>query len=311
MPITKNNLIQYLKELLVLAIPLFIGNLGHTLIGAADVFVVARYNIDSLAAISIANSVIFTIFILGIGIITAISIILSHKRGENKTIKKYLPSTLVFSLILSILFTIFCYITKYTIPHLGIENTLTPFVQEYISIVAFSMFGIFFFEGIKQFLQSYEIVKIPNMILLLTVFLNLFLDIVFVFGFGIIPAMGSKGAAIATLITRTFMGLVLFIYIFKYINWKEIIDVSYMKNIIKIGLPIGIALVFEFLAFNIITILIAREEGILAAVHSILITIASATYMIPMSLATAISVKVAFYYGAKQPDEIKLYSIVT
>ena len=55
---------QYFIDLLILSIPLFIGNLGHTLIGATDVLVVAKYSIDALAAISIANSILFTIFIM-------------------------------------------------------------------------------------------------------------------------------------------------------------------------------------------------------------------------------------------------------
>ncbi len=304
-----SNTKQYFIDLFILALPLFLGNLGHTLIGATDVFVTARYNIDSLAAISIANSVIFTIFIFGIGIAAAISIILSNLRGAKKRIKKYLPSTLIFSLFLSIIFTVICYSTKYLIPYMNFEEKLVPYIEEYIAIVSFSMFGIFFFEGIKQFLQAYEIVTIPNAILIITVFVNLISDIVCVFGFGIIPEMGSRGAAIATLLSRTFMGLMIFLYVYKFLNKKYEIDFLYMKNVIKIGIPIGIALTLEFLAFNIITILIARESGILASVHSILITISSTTYMVPMAISTALSVKVSYYFGAKMPKEIKNYSI--
>lgn len=302
------HLKQYFIDLFILALPLFLGNLGHTLIGATDVFVVARYNINSLAAISIANSIIFTIFIFGIGIVTAVSIILSNLRGARQRIKKFLPSTLMFSLFLSIIFTLICYATKYFIPYMNFEEKLVPYIMEYITIVSFSMFGIFFFEGIKQFLQAYEIVAIPNAILIITVFVNLILDTVLVFGFGIIPEMSSRGAAIATLISRTFMGFCIFIYIYKFINTKYKIDFSYMRHVIKIGIPIGIALTLEFLAFNIITILIAQEAGILASVHSILITISSTTYMVPMAISTALSVKVSYYFGAKMPNEIKNYS---
>ena len=83
------SFIKYLKELLILAFPLFIGSLGHTLIGATDVLILGRYSIEALASVSIANSIIFTIFILGIGIVTAISIILSNKRGAKQKIKVY------------------------------------------------------------------------------------------------------------------------------------------------------------------------------------------------------------------------------
>ena len=76
---TENNSYkQYLKDLLIIAYPIFLGSLAHTLIGATDVLIIAKYNIKSLAAVSIANSVFFTIMILGLGILTAVSIILSN-----------------------------------------------------------------------------------------------------------------------------------------------------------------------------------------------------------------------------------------
>lgn len=296
---------QYFIDLLILSIPLFIGNLGHTLIGATDVLVVAKYSIDSLAAISIANSILFTIFILGIGVICAVSIILSNMRGSKQKVKKHLLSTLIFSVFMAVLFTLICYSSKFFIPHMNFESNLVPYIEEYITIVSFSMLGMFLFEGIKQFLQSYEIVNFPNSLLLFSVIFNLIFDVVFVFGFGFIPSMGSEGAAIATTLTRSIMGLVMFVYVFRFIDFKSKIDFSYMKQIVKIGIPIGLALLLEFMAFNIITILVGRESGLLAAVHSILVTISSATFMFPLSIATATSVKVAYFYGAKKCNEIR------
>ena len=267
------------------------------MIGATDILVVAGYNINSLAAISIANSILFTIFIFGLGVSTAISVILSNMRGAKQKIKKYLPSSILFSIFLSIIFSIICYTTE-----------LVPYIQQYIGIVSFSIIGIYLYEGIKQFLQAYEIVKFPNILLLIAVVLNLIFDIVFVFGFGFIPPMGVKGAAIATSLVRTIVGLVMLIYVIRFINIKTKPDYKYMMRIIKIGSPIGTALLLEFLAFNIITILVGRENGILSAVHNILITITSATYMVPMSISTALAVKVSYYYGAEKPLEIKRYS---
>ena len=303
-----NHYKKYFSELIVLAFPILIGNLGHTLIGATDILVVAKYNINSLAAISISNAILFTEFIFGLGILTAISIVISNMRGSRQVTKKYLLSGLIFSFILAFIFTLICYSTRYFVPYCGFEDNLVPKIMEYMAIVSFSIFGMYFYDGIKQFLQAYEIVKFPNMILLGAVLVNLILDVVFVFGFGVIPAMGSKGAAIATLTVRTLMGLIMFVYVFKMINFKSKIDLKYMKQLLKVGTPIGFALLLEFLAFNIITILVGREKGLLSATHNILITISSATFMIPLSISTALAVKVAYYYGAKKCMEIKNFS---
>ena len=308
MKLNINNLTEYFKELLILSIPILIGNLGHTLIGTVDVLVVSRYGINELAAISIANSILFTIFIFGIGVLASISIILSNKRGQNENTEKYLFPCLIFSFVAAIVFSLLCYSTMFIVDKVGFDPILVPLIKQYIPIASLSIFGMFIYQGLKEYLQSYEIVKFPNFVLLCAVFVNWVLDVSFVFGFGIIPPLGVRGAALATLVVRSLMGIVMLIYVAKSINTKVKIDKSYYLQMIKIGSPIGLALTFEFLAFNIITVLVGREAAVLSAVHSILITISSATFMVPLSIATAVSVKVAYCYGAKLFDSLKSFS---
>ena len=106
---------SYILGLITLALPILAGSIGHTIIGITDILVVARYNINSLAAISIANAILFTLFIFGLGVQDAICIILSNKRGANEEIKKYFNTVLLFSLILGLIFTTACYSTSYLI----------------------------------------------------------------------------------------------------------------------------------------------------------------------------------------------------
>ncbi len=300
---------KHCKELLTLSIPLIIGNLGQILIGATDVFVGAKYNINTLAAVSIANSIIFSIFIIGIGFLAGISIVLSNYRGSRKFTKKFFDASLFFSLVLA---SIFCCITLSTIPFIdkvGFEPTLVPLIKEYIFICSFSFFGIYLFQAIKEFLQAHEIVNFPNTVLVLAVLIHLVLDFILVFGWGPIPSLGTKGLAIATLMTRTLMGITLLIYCARLVKFKELIHYDYLKQLMKIGYPIGIALMLEFLAFNIITFSIGRTSGLLAATHNIIMTISSATFMVPLAVSNAIAIKVGYYNGAKNYREIKLYSI--
>ena len=300
---------NYFLSLLTLSAPIMIGSVGHTIIGATDVFVAARYDIDALAAISIANAFLFTIFIFGIGLQDSISIILSNMRGKHEGIKKHLKTTLLFSLILASLFSLICYSMIFIIDRFSFDKGLVPYIEQYMKIVSFSMFGVFIYQGIKQFLQSYEIVNFPNILILISAVLNLIFDIIFVFGFrDIIPSMGVKGAAFATLIVRTLMGFVMVLYVFRFINFKSKNDYSLMKQFVKVGTPIGMALLVEFLAFNIITILVGKESGLLAATHSILITISSVTFNVPLAISVAVAVKVAYNYGAKKYDEIRKYA---
>ena len=62
----KNNK-KYITDIITLSIPLIAGNIGQILIGATDVFIAAKHATDTLAAISIANSIIFCILVIGLG----------------------------------------------------------------------------------------------------------------------------------------------------------------------------------------------------------------------------------------------------
>ena len=155
--------------------------------------------------------------------------------------------------------------------------------------------------SLKEFLQAYEIVIFPNVIAILAIFLNLVLNFAFVFGFWFIPALGVKGLAIATLLVRTFMGLILLWYTLRLMNLNIKLSGSYLKQLIKVGYPIS--------AFNGITIIVGRMGGVFAAAQSIIITISSITFMVPLAISNAIAIKVGYANGARDYRELKRFSV--
>jgi len=300
---------RYFKDLLVLALPMIVGNLGQILIGAVDVFVASRHSLDTLAAISIANAIAFCIYIVGIGIMSAISIVLSNYRGDRKPTKKYLFSVVNFSLLLAVIFWVIMLAILPFIPGMGFEKHLVPMISEYIFISSFSIFGMYVYQSLKEFLQAHEIVNFPNILLVLALVLNFALNYILVFGMFGIPSLGVTGLAIATLIVRTLMGLVLFVFCLRLIDFRKRFDPVLIKQLVKIGYPIGFALLLEFLGFNLITILVGRESGLFASVHTIVCTVGSICYMVPLAFSNALAIKVGFYNGARLFNQIKQYSI--
>lgn len=306
---TLNNYKKYFTEILSLSFPLMVGNLGQILIGATDVFIAAKHATSTLAAISIANSIIFCILVVGLGLMSAISIVISNYRGNRKPTKKFLGSILNYAMVLAVIFCLICLLTVPLISKMGFEAELVPMIKEYIFICSFSLFGMYLYQCLKEFLLAYEIVNFPNLILIIALIVNFVLAYALVFGIGSVPGLGVIGLAIAALIVRTLMGVVLLFYCLKLVRFKNPFDKPFIKQLLKIGMPIGLAMLLEFLGFNIITILVGKQAGILAATHNIVVTITSSAYMIPLSISSAIAIKVGFYNGAKIFPEIKRYSI--
>ncbi len=298
----------YLKDILKMAIPIIYGNIGFIMIGVGDVIVAGRHSTETLAAVSIATAITNCIMIFGIGILCTISAILSNYRGEGKNIGEYFYSSLKFALFLSVL--VF-FVTLSFIPFidkLGFSPNLVPLVKDYFFITAFAAFGGYLHCMAKEYLQSFEIVVFPNILTILCIFLNVGLNILLVFGCGFIPELGVKGLAIASLITRYIMGLVLIVYCFVKLDIKIGKIRGYYKDLIKVGLPSSLATVIEFAGFNIIAIVMGRISGVYAAAHNLLCTLTSVAFMIPLAISNALAVKVGYTNGAKYYTSMKKYA---
>lgn len=299
---------SYVKELFNIALPIIAGNLSFILIGVGDVLIAGRHSTDTLAAISIATAITNCIQIFGIGILTGISPLISNYRGENITAEKYFYPTLRFSMFLALLGTIVTLLFIPVIDILKFDPVLTPMIKQYMFVIAFSTFGAYLQACVREFLQAFEIVMFPNLISGLAVVLNVILNIIFVFGWGIIPSMGALGLAIASFIVRYIMGAILLIYCFRKMKLSNYSDYNYYKGLLKIGLPVSISIVVEFVAFNSVAVILGKISGIYAASQNIICTLANATFMVPLAISNAIAIKVGFANGAKNIPDIKRYA---
>ena len=286
------------------------GNLGFILIGAGDVLVAGHHSTDTLAAISIATAITNCIQTFGVGLISSVSPLLSNFRGEKKSAKKYFYPTIRFAVLLAFIIMLAVLAFIPLIDYVHFEPKLVPMIKEYMFITAFATFGAYLHSALKEFLQAFEIVVVPNLITAIAVFLNIALCFAMVFGFGPIPSMGVVGLAVASFIIRYFMGFALLIYCFTLMNFKDHKDFEYYKSLIKIGIPISCAVMVEFIAFNSIAILMGRVAGVYAAAQNLVCTLTTISFMVPFAVSNAIAVKVGFANGAGNIKDLKRYSFV-
>jgi len=305
-----NQFKHYAKELLNIALPIIMGNLGFILIGAGDVLIAGRHSTDTLAAISIATAITNCIQTFCIGLIVSVSPLLSNFRGENKCAKKYFYPTLRFAMFwgVIIMFAVLAFIPL--IDKMNFEPHLVPMIKQYMFVTAFATFGGYLHCAVKEFLQAFEIVMFPNLVTAIAVVLNVILNVILVFGLGPIPSLGVLGLAIASFVVRYFMGFVLLIYCFSLMNFKNYKDFEYYKSLMKIGIPISCAILVEFIAFNSIAIIMGRVSGVYAAAQNLICTLTTVSFMVPLAISNAIAVKVGFANGAGNIIDLKKYSFV-
>ncbi len=303
---------KYLKELSILSLPILAGNLGQMLISLGDVYVAGHFSTNSLAAISVASAIFMTFIIAGIGLCAGITPVLSNYRGQRQPVKKLFGVTVLFSQTLALLFFIILKISIPLIYKLGLSEKILDDTVNYLNISTFSVFGVFLYAALKEFLQSHEIVVFPNVMMAISVFINFGLNFLFTYGWGCIPSMGTSGLAIASLIVRTFLGVSVLIYCANFFKRSRYSNITnYAKDLIKNGVPIAGAMFIEFLGFNIVAVMMGRFDPLYAACHNIIISITSLTYMIPFSISSALSVKTGYANGSGNIYDIKKYTLAS
>lgn len=300
-------------NLLKLSLPILGGNISQLLVGFADSIAAGRYSTLALGAISVASAILMTITIGAIGILLGISPVIANFRGKKCPCKKYFKLVLLFSILISIPFFLILIIFTKNISILGFDTELEHLVAQYINICAWTIFPTALFVSMKEFLQAYEKVVFPNILSFLMVFINIVLNFALTFGYNssffTIPSMGLIGIAIATFISKTLVAIFLAIYcipLFKHAFEKS---KDFIKELLRVGVPISAAIFFEFLGFNLTAVLIGKFSALFAAVHNIILCIANFTFMIVLSISNAASIKIGYYNGAKDTENIIKYSI--
>ncbi len=298
---------KYAKEILILSGPIIVGSLANMLIGVGDVIIADRHGTVTLGAISVASAIFMTFVIAAIGLMSSISPVVSNLKGERKVTKTLFGATVKFSVLISAMFFILIYFITKLVPYFGLAPELTPLVVEYLEYCNYGIFGAIIFYALKEFLQAYEIVLFPNLIIVSQIFLNVALNIILVFGLFGFPELGTKGLAIASTIVRTYGAIAIMIYCIPFLKGKSRRVKPYIKELLKTGWPISIGLFLEFLGFNLTAVLVGKFSSVLAATHNVVITLAGTIYMIPLSISNATAVKVGLANGEKNLLKIKRY----
>lgn len=250
------------KNLFYLSLPVIVINLLHTAYNLADTFWLGRYSGDALAAITFAFPLVFFLISLGLGLAVAGSVLVAQYEGAKKRkMRDYAASqTIAFSALASVLIGLFGYFFIGDIVGLlGATGNVADSAEAYLQIISLGLFSMFGFLVFQSIMRGFGDTVTPMLLMLVTVILNIVIDPMFIFGFGPIPEMGVKGAAIATIISRT-LALVIGIWIlFTGRRGIEISlssmgpDFSFFKKIMRIGVPASVEGTGRSISVNAVT----------------------------------------------------------
>lgn len=292
-----------------LAWPILIGQLASIANPVLDTIMVAHFSATDLAALAIGASIYVSIYVGLNGVMQSLTPTFGHMFGAGQFIQigKEIKQGVWLAIFLSAIGSL---ILLFPGPLLSIAKAPPELVEKatlYLRILAFSLPASLSFLVYTTLNNAIARPKMVMAIQVSALFLKVPLNIVFIFGYFNIPALGGPGCAIATLILTWLMlttswlilkfnpfyhFLELFGSGFVRPNWKS------LKELLKLGLPLGCNYFIEITAFTFMALFIARIGVDVVGGHQIVSNFSTVLYMLPLATASATSTLVAQSLGA-------------
>ena len=257
-----NLLTDDIKVLLKrLAIPASVGTLFQTLYNVVDSFFAGKISPEALSALSKSFPIYFIIVGTCIGVTVASTSLIANSIGESDEEKtlNYFTHSIYFGIIISIIIAFIgltyadnifdIMVTSPEVKSLGLEYTNIIFAGSIIFILVVCLNALLHAEGDTKTYRN---------LLILSFFLNIILNPIFIFGFLFIPAMGVKGIAIATIISQFISLLIIFQKILRNKRVKQLSSkyfnpkFEYFKNLLFQSVPITVSISASSFAFTVV-----------------------------------------------------------
>ncbi|MBU0559736.1 MAG: MATE family efflux transporter [Bacteroidetes bacterium] len=303
------------QETIKLAMPIAIGQLSHVMLGVVDSLMVGQIGAIPLAASALVNGLFFLILIFGIGMTTAITPLVAIKIGskKNEECGIILRQALLVNIVFSVILMVCTYAFSEIIQFLNQPPEVVVYAQSYMKLLSYSILPFIIFQAYRSFIEGLSLTKPAMYINISANFVNAFLNWIFIFGNLGFPRMELDGAGYATLFTRCFIAVTIFIYVINKNEFKQYnpslkfrgINLPVIKKIIRIGLPTGFQMFFEVGAFSFSAIMIGWIGAKELAAHQIAISLASITFMFILGISAAATIRVGNEVGRKDQTELR------
>ena len=302
------------KLLITMAAPMVLSMLIGALYNVVDSLFVSHYGENALSAVSLAFPIQNIIIAIGTGIGVGINALLSRYLGEKK--QKEVNQTAMHGIVLGIgfyalilLFGIFCVRSFYTVQTNDAE--IVSMGIDYLTVICVFGFGQMFQLIFEKILQSTGRTSYTMVMQIVGAVINIILDPIFIFGYFGLPAMGTRGAAIATVVGQI-IAMLLGLY-FNLTRNKDVqfqfksikLESHYFKWLCAVGVPtIIMQSMSSVMCFGINKLLLDFSTTS-TAVFGAYFKLQTFVYMAIFGLNNALIPIVAFNIGAKHADRIK------
>jgi len=320
------------KPLFFLSIPIVVTNLFQTAYNLADTFWLGQYSTDALAAISFAFPMVFLLISLGMGISVAGSVLVAQFTGadEEREAEYAASQTVTFAVIASVVLGgVGYFLVETFLDVMGASQDVLPLATSYMEVISLGLLFMFGFFVFVALMRGYGDTITPMLVMFGSVVLNIVIDPFLIFGFDNNPLFtmlslgrlestlfamtgytgsGITGAALATVFSRGVALVAGLVIMFRgnrgvQIHLQDMVpDLSYLRRLIRIGLPASIEGTGRALSMNLLLVIVALFPDTVVAAYGIGTRVFSVIFLPAIAVARGVETMTGQNMGANKPD---------
>jgi MATE family multidrug resistance protein len=195
---------------------------------------------------------------------------------------------------------------------MGQEPALARDAGHYLRTLQWGLLPFFLYVVLRSFIASLERPGWATVVAFIGVIINLVGNLVLVFGHLGFPEMGIVGSGLATSIANfsMFIGMILVVTLDRRFRryrlfgrfWRA--DWQRLRQLLWLGLPIAAMMAFETTLFNAAALMMGLIGASSLAAYAVVIQLCSVSFMIPLGINQAATVRVGIAYGSHDPEAI-------
>lgn len=218
------------------------------------------------------------------------------------------------AVIMGTIAMIICSLAESIMRATGQEEHIIALATEYMDLLLWASIPLILAGVLRVYVSTLGRPFFATLVTALGIGVNALGNWMLIFGNWGAPALGLQGAAIATIITG--WAIVLFYvvaiatdprlsryHIFGFF-WRP--DSVRLKEIVRIGTPIGWTIMAEAGIFGAAAFLMGRIGALELAAHTLALQIAALAFQVPMGVGQAATIRVGYFYGAKNPEGVRM-----
>jgi putative MATE family efflux protein len=309
--LTKDPIWSLLRKV---TIPASVGSLFQTFYNLVDTWFAGRISAEAIGAIAKSFPIYFTIIAVGVGLGAATNALIGNSIGEKKerVASMYVAQSLIFALAVSVLVTLFgLNVSNYLLGVMGSDAAGIALTREYLDIIFYGTFIVLIQISLNGTLNAQGDTKSYRNVLIFSFFLNIFLNPLFIWGYGFIPGFGIAGLAIATVISQT-IGTIYLAYKVNNCKIREYLKLKcffpkfeYLKPLTTQAVPVMFSMLFIGVGIFNILYFIGQFGDLATAGYGAALRVEQVFLLPVIGLNTAVLSIGGQNFGAKAYDRIR------